>query len=76
LIDRRALDAAALQRLQDEEADQARWQTQLDATRRDVALLQQAPQLSAVQRDHAVRTLIDERYAGNDRLRVRALLGL
>jgi lipase chaperone LimK len=76
LIDRSLLDTAARQRLRDEEAAQAQWLTQLDATRHDVGALQNAPQLSAVQRDQAVRALIDERYAGTDRLRVRALLGL
>ncbi|MBK1612590.1 hypothetical protein CKO44_03815 [Rubrivivax gelatinosus] len=77
LIDRSRLDAAALQRLVELDAEQARWQQRIADARADLERMRQAPELSALQRAEAAERLVSERFeAGGERLRARALLRL
>ncbi|MBB4843375.1 lipase chaperone LimK [Paucibacter oligotrophus] len=75
LIDRSRLDAAALGRLQEEEAAQARWQARLKAAAAQLQALRQDSQLSELQRRQAIQALIEQSFEGSERLRARALLG-
>jgi lipase chaperone LimK len=75
-IDRSRLDAAALARVQAEDAAWADWQRRLEAARREVQALQTAPELSALQRDEAIARLIAQRFDAKEAVRVRALLHL
>lgn len=75
LIDRSRLDAAALSRLQDEDAAQARWQARLQAASAQIQRLRQDKQLSEIQRQQAIQSLIEHSFEGGERLRARALLG-
>lgn len=75
LIDRSRLDAAALSRLQEEDAAQARWQARLKAAAAQLQALRQDRQLSEIQRRQAVQSLIEQSFEGGERLRARALLG-
>ncbi|RQO59929.1 lipase chaperone [Paucibacter sp. KBW04] len=75
LIDRSRLDAAALSRLQEEDAAQARWQARLKAAAAQIQRLRQDKQLSEIQRQQAIQSLIEQSFEGGERLRARALLG-
>jgi len=75
-IDRSRLDAAALARLQAEEAAWADWQRRFEAARREIESLQAAPELSPPQRDEAIARLIGQRFDAREAVRVRALLQL
>ncbi|MCH7342643.1 lipase chaperone [Pelomonas sp. CA6] len=76
LIDRNSLDAAALQRLREEEAYQAQWQTRLDAARQALRQLDRDGQLSEPQRRQARQALLEQRFDTAERRRAAALLGL
>jgi len=55
---------------------QAAWTDNIQATRRALTRLQGAAELSALQRQQAIDQLIESRFAPEDRLRARAVLGL
>jgi lipase chaperone LimK len=76
LIDRSALSAAAQQRLAAEEARQADFQHKLTQARAALPALQQAPELSAPQRQQAVQAWLDQHFDAAEQRRVRALLAL
>jgi lipase chaperone LimK len=75
-VDRAALDAAALARVQQVDAEWADWQRRVADARREVQARQTAPELSDLQRREAIDRLLNERFQGNERLRARALLQL
>jgi lipase chaperone LimK len=76
LIDRRALSPQAQQRLAAEEAGQAAFERKLAQAREAVGGLQQAPELSEVQRQQAVQNWLDAHFDAAEQRRVRALLSL
>lgn len=76
LIDRSALSAAAQQRLAAEEARQAGFNHKLAQARAALPALQQAPELSELQRQQAVQAWLDEHFDTDEQRRVRALLAL
>lgn len=71
-----ALGQEAAARLAAEEQAQAQWQQRLNEARQAVERLSTAPELSAVQRQEAAQTWLNEHFQGTDRLRASALLGL
>ena len=75
LIDRSTLDPAALARLAQEEAEQARWQARLSDARAELQRINSAPELSDVQRQLALQALL-QGFNAQERVRAAALLGL
>lgn len=75
-IDRSTLDAAALARLQKEEAAWADWQRRLALARRQVDGLKAAPELSAPQRQQAIEQVLAGLFDAKEAVRARALLQL
>jgi lipase chaperone LimK len=75
-IDRRSLSADALERLKQEDAAWADWERRLAETRREVAALQAAPELSDLQRRQSIDRLLAQRFDTSEAIRVRALLQL
>ena len=75
LIDRSTLDPAALARLAQEEAEQARWHTRLSDARAELQRINGAPELSDVQRQLAQQALL-QRFNAQERTRAAALLSL
>lgn len=70
------LGPEAAARLQALDQAQAAWAENIQATRRALTRLQGAAELSALQRQQAIDQLIESRFAPEDRLRARAVLGL
>ncbi|WP_374586873.1 lipase secretion chaperone [Ideonella dechloratans] len=70
------LGPEAAARLQALDQAQAAWAENIQATRRALTRLQGATELSALQRQQAIDQLIESRFAPEDRLRARAVLGL
>lgn len=70
-----ALPDAAL-RQAEVDAELKQWQQRLEAARSQVARLQQAPELSGVQRTEAVTAYVNSQFSGTELLRVKALLKL
>lgn len=75
LIDRSTLDAGALARLAQEEAQQARWQARLAEARAELERIKGAAELSELQRQQAQQALL-QRFSASEQVRVAALLGL
>jgi lipase chaperone LimK len=71
-----ALGEEAADRLQAEERAQAEWNQRLADARLSIERLAGAPELSAVQRQEAAQSWLNEHFQGTDRLRASALLGL
>ena len=67
-------DATARQAAVDAEWQQ--WRQRLETARTQVARLQQAPELSAIQRTEAVAVYINSQFSGTELLRAKALLKL
>ena len=70
------LGPEAAARLQALDQAQAAWAQKVTEARSQVTRLQGAAELSAVQRQQAIDQLIESRFAPQDRLRARAVLGL
>ncbi|MFM2083532.1 MAG: hypothetical protein RLY95_350, partial [Pseudomonadota bacterium] len=58
------------------DAEWQQWRQRLEAARAHVAQLQQAPELSAIQRTEAVVAYINSQFSGTELLRAKALLKL
>jgi lipase chaperone LimK len=71
-----ALGQEAADRLQAEERAQAEWHQRLADARVSIERLAGAQELSAVQRQEAAQSWLNEHFQGTDRLRASALLGL
>ena len=67
-------DATARQAAVDAEWQQ--WRQRLETARTQVAQLQQAPELSAIQRTEAVAAYVNSQFSGTELLRAKALLKL
>lgn len=66
-------EAAERLRLEDELA--RHWDARMALARAELARLQQAPELSALQRDQAIGRWLEQQFTEAERLRARALLG-
>ncbi|MDZ7812028.1 MAG: lipase chaperone [Ideonella sp.] len=75
LIDRSKLGDDALARLAQEEAQQAQWQARLSEARAELERINNADELSAIQRQRAQHALL-MRFNAREQVRAAALLGL